>query len=211
MGLVVSVGMLGRSRNEPEYQDWLRGQLREINRVLAAHNLPPHDEPETLPPRGPYTNGGDLPYGWFHYLRRAVAYARQAPGEFRPVARGESPEEDKRLRKEYAIAVDSHIICHSDCEGFYVPVDFPSPLDDEEVRLCGGQLGSSVRALRELVQVAPLLGIPLRGGKLSANQASAIAAEQEGAHPLEIEGKVWLELFQAFGQSIARKSAVVFR
>jgi hypothetical protein len=153
---------------------------------------------------------GDIPYDWLRYLQRAIAYAMQAPKEFRPVSKGESPAADKYLRRELTVRMQSHIACHSDHEGFFVPVNFRSALYDEKERLCGAQLGSSIRGLQEMVQVAPLLDIPLRRRKLAKKHALVIAAEREEGHQFEKERKVWLELFQAFQNSVALGSVVVY-
>jgi hypothetical protein len=129
MGLAVSLGVLAcDSDADPDGVKWLRAGFRQVNQVLAAHGLPPHEEPECLPDI-PYR--GQLlgfPYSWLHYLRRAVAFARQAPEQFCPVAEGENPADDARIDRELSVVLDSHLICHSDCEGFYVPIDFPEPL-----------------------------------------------------------------------------------
>jgi len=107
--------------------------------------------------------------------------------------------------------MNSHFICHSGCEGFYVPIDFPEPLyDDLDGDLPGGILGSSQQALKEIMLAAPLLGIPLRGKKLSDKAAKDIANEPDGSHPYWIERKVWLTMFEAFRHSVEYKCAVIF-
>jgi hypothetical protein len=212
MGLAVSVGVLAVDPAvDPEWIVCLQGHFREVNRVLAAHGLPLHDEPERvrdIPYRGQPTS---FPYSWLHYLRRAVAFARQAPDEFCPVPKGENPADDERIDQELSVFMDSHLICHSDCEGFYVPVDFPDPLyDDRKGNLPGGILGSSQRALHEVCQAAQLLGIPLQHGTLSDEAAKVIAEEADGSNPYWIERKVWLTMFEAFRHSVEYKCAVVF-
>lgn len=211
MSLAVSVGVLAVDDADPEWIDHLRESFRQVNRVLAAHGLPLHEEPECLPDL-PYR--GQLlsfPYSWLHYLRRAVAFARQAPDQFCPVAEGVDPSADERLDDELSIFVGSHLICHSDCEGFYVPIDFPEPLyDDQERRLPGEILGSSQRALQEVRQAAPLLGIPLEGGNLSDEVAKNIAGEKDGSNPYWIERQVWLTMFEALRHSVEYKCAVAF-
>jgi hypothetical protein len=73
--------------NDSKAAELIRKGLREVNRILAAHGLPPHVEPESLPAascrpeltfdrglhRGLWLSG--MPYTWLHYLRRAVAIA----------------------------------------------------------------------------------------------------------------------------------------
>jgi hypothetical protein len=212
MSLAVSVGHLAfLLADDAEAAERFRGQLAEVNRLLAANGLPSHQEPETLPPRKRGVGRGSFPYSWVHYLRRALAYARQAPGELQPLGEDNEPGEDLRLDREYSRTPYSHLICHSDCDGYYVPIDFPQPLyAPRNSRLTGGILGSSHQALQELIQVAPLIDIKLKDGVLSHAQASAIAAEEEGTHPYWIERQVWLTLYEAMQESIARKSLVVF-
>jgi hypothetical protein len=199
MGLAISVGSLASALEaNSEVADWLCQAFREVNRVLAAHGLPPHIEPETFPAfagrrklsfdrglrRGLWLSG--MPYSWLHYLRRALAFARQAPGEFRPVKEGEEPWQDKRVDYELSAQMASHVICHSDVGGFYVPIDFPEPLYDDRDRehgVPGAIIGSSQRALQELTQVASLLDIPMQAGELSDKDAVALVQEAEGSHP----------------------------
>src|SRR5262245_11428519 len=96
-----------------------------------------------------------FPCSWLHYLRRAVAYARQAPDEFGPIPEGEDPTEVDLIDRELSEAT-SHFICHSDGEGYYVPIDFPEPLysEKEDEFAGGGILGSSQRALAEVLLAA---------------------------------------------------------
>lgn len=109
--------------------------------------------------------------------------------------------------------MDCHLICHSDSEGFYVPIDFPEPLyDEEEGRIPGGGiLGSSQRALQETIQAAPLIGIPLEDGHLSDEAAKCIAEEADQSHPYWIERQVWLTMYESFRQSVEYKCAVIFQ
>ena len=51
MGLVVSVGRLADLRaHDPEGAEMLAEEPRAVNRVLASNGLPPHTDPEALPP-----------------------------------------------------------------------------------------------------------------------------------------------------------------
>jgi hypothetical protein len=224
MGLAISVGTLAFAlHHDPEAAQWLREGFGEVNRVLDAHGLPRHAEPESFPDtvdrpglswdrgmrRGLWLSG--MPYSWLHYLRRAVAFARQTPGEFRPLGERDDPTADERLDYELSVVMDSHVICHSDCEGFYVPIDFPEPLyDDRDDGIPGGILGSSQRALAELVLTAPLLGIVLRDGELHDRDAIALGEEAEGSHRYWIERYARLYFSERLRQSIAWRSAVVF-
>jgi hypothetical protein len=105
--------------------------------------------------------------------------------------------------------MDSHLICHSDGGGFYVPIDFPEPLYDEpDGELGGGILGSSQAALRELLQVAPLIGIQMENKLLPDSTAEEINNEESG--PYLIERKVWLKLFERFRLSVQHRTLVAF-
>jgi hypothetical protein len=206
MGLTLSVGYLAwlKAEEDPEAVPWLREDLVHVNRVLRANDLPEHVEPEELPELRDRGLSG-FPYSWLHYLRRAVAYARQAPDEFGPLPEGQDASEDHRIGLED----DSHLICHSDCDGFYVPIDFPEPLLDDSDELAGGILGSSQRALAEVILAAPLLGIELQDGKPTKTDIDTIQ-EEDNTHPLWIERKVWLAMYEKFRLSIEHRTAVVF-
>src|SRR5262249_35857645 len=126
MGLSISVGALVFAlEHDPESADDLRRELAEVNRVLRANGLPEHHEPETLPPLQSRFRHVGQPYDWLHYLRRAVAHAILGKRTLKPAGRRREPSEDPAYDRVLCSS-DSHVVCHSDCEGFYVPVDFPS-------------------------------------------------------------------------------------
>jgi hypothetical protein len=211
MSLRISVGDLAFAiRHDPEAAEWLRDCFKEVNRVLVASNLPGHVEPESLPPITDRIGIGSISCSWLHHLRRAVAFARQAPEEFGSVRPGDDPGDDPRVEQEVLVTLTSHVICHADDDGFYVPLDFPEPVFDSEDRLPGAMLGSSQGALAELLQTAPLLEIPLQGGKLSDRTARQLDGEDLGDHPCVLERKAWLYLYERLRQSVELGSAVRF-
>jgi hypothetical protein len=57
---------------------------------------------------------------------------------------------------------------------------------------------------------APLLGIDLEDGKPTKMVVDVIRQEEDDAHPLWIERKVWLAMYEKFRLSIEHKTAVVF-
>jgi hypothetical protein len=213
VSLSVSVGSLAWcvANGYVEDAEIHREHVCEINRVLTANGLPPHVEPETVSDLEDRVRVLGMPYSWLHYLRRAVAFARQAPREFGSAPDDFDPATDPHLDHELFVAMDSHLICHSDCGGFYVPIDFPEPLyDDRDEGSIGGILGSTQQALRELLLTTPLLGIRVTDGVLSDEVAREIADEEDEAHPYWIERKVWLLLFERFRHSIQCKAVVSF-
>jgi hypothetical protein len=211
MGLSLSVGALAYYRiHDPEGAAHLRKAVASANRTLTANGLPRHIEPEDLPPIPERFDVGSLPYGWFDRLRRVVAYARNCPKKLKPLRKGKDASEDRWVVHELC-TLESHLICHSDCDGLYVPVDFDTPLYSEkgsDIAYMG--LGSSVAGLRELVQVAPLLDIELEDERLDEKLGRRICREKANTHPFEVERKTWLAFFEAFSQSIEYKSVVVF-
>jgi hypothetical protein len=211
MSLAVMVGVLAGDDQDADAVEFYRQAFREVNRLLAAHGLPSHTEPESLPLEKHRGQLLSFPYSWLHYLRRAVAFARQAPEQFCPVPEDWDPSIDPRIDDEISDS-KCHLICHSDTEGFYVPIDFPEPLyDDTDEKIPGGGIvGSSQRALQEAIEAAPLLGISLKNGQLSDEAANRIAEEQDESHPFWIERQVWLTMYEAFRESVADKCAVVF-
>src|SRR5262249_26330785 len=129
---------------------------------------------------------------------------------FRPVAKGEDPVADPLVDRELSVLMDSHLICHSDGDGFYVPIDFPEPLYDDRETGSIGPVGSSPQALEGLLQVAPPPEISLKKGVLSDREAERIATEDEKDHPLWIEHRAWLRLFERFRASVAHNAVVTF-
>ncbi|WP_254511124.1 hypothetical protein [Anatilimnocola floriformis] len=210
MSLAISIGVLTHGL-ESEAAEYDLQNFRKINRLLAAHELPLHDEPQTLPKfswRGELTS---FPYAWLPYLLRAVAFSRRAPAQFIPVQDGENPAKHPHLDAELYTFAESHLICHSRTEGYFVPIDFEFPLcDNHDEGLTGRVLGSSQRALAELIKTAPLLEITLQDKQLPDVIAQKIAQEPDESHPCWIERKVWFALYESFRTSVDYKCAVVY-
>ncbi|MGW4695949.1 hypothetical protein ACWEO1_26655 [Kitasatospora cineracea] len=158
MGLDVMVGALIGA--EEDTAEWFRAECAEITRVLAAEGLPGWREPESGPRFGDRIWG----YSGLHTLRRLAAHLAAGGQLPEPLADGERATDDPVLRAAYEDIPDDrpgpfdHLIHHSDCEGYYAPVDFAPVLADPE--LSGGLLGSSVRLLAELEALALALGLP---------------------------------------------------
>ena len=131
MGLAVCVGMLAELlEDDPESAEGFEEELAEVNRVLAAAGLPPHTEP-----RGPLeldsrASIDGFPYSFIHYLRRAYAHRVLSPDWMAtPLADDVDPTADPKIQA-LLDGCESHLLCHSDAEGFYVPVDFDEVLFD---------------------------------------------------------------------------------
>ena len=174
---------------------------------MVANGFEPHVEPEVLP-EWPYRGQTiGFPYSCIHYLRRAQAYF----GAGLTLVPAESvPSEDAVLLREYDRGpADSHLINHADHEGFYVPQHFDEVLvAEEEDAVRGTAVGSSFALLRELQQLAGIIGVELTDGQLSDDAARSLEQEQE--HPFATERMVWFTLYEAARQSIAQRSVITF-
>ena len=209
MGLALSSRLLADLLvNDVEGAEQLKTQIAVLNEVLAANGLPPHHEPEVDGAARPRAFCGGFPYSFLHYLRRAFARVREGQ-PLTPVAPGDDPLDDPVVESATDM-MDSHLLCHSDAEGFYVPVDFARILVDADDRVPGGLVGSTYRLMAELVEVAPALGIALVDGRLSDADAARLAAENDEQAPYWRERLVWLALYESARVSIANKSLLVF-
>ncbi|WP_459958967.1 hypothetical protein [Nocardia sp. IFM 10818] len=216
MGLAVATHVFADALQDtdyPEEVDELRDQLRAINDLLLHEGLSPHHEATTRGPATARDTLGSVPYSFVHYLRRAYARAHEYPDEpLTPVAEGEDPTEDEAV-DSLMYMFESHLLCHSDCEGYYVPVDFDEVLfPDEELGLPGGMVGSSDGLLRELEYVAPYLGITLVDDELSDAEIARIMAEHgdDDEHPFYRERETWLLFYEAARVSVANKTLITF-
>lgn len=211
MGLAVEVGMLADLiQSDPEGADWLRESFDSVNAVLVDNNLPPHHEPESLPPLDSRASIRGYPYSFLHYLRRVAAHVAEKPGwKAEPFPDASDPANDPLLAKHYSY-IKNHLLCHSDCEGFYLPILFEEVIGDDRLLGLGGILGSSLMLKKELVAMAPALGIQLENDHLSNAGAESINREVEADAPLWIEKAVWISLFEAARLSIEHQAAICF-
>jgi len=190
MGLAISVGMLDEDEAYREMFD-------ELAASLAQAGIAGYREPERVPDTM-RAHCDSFPYSFLHYLRRCYALLREG----KPITVAEDADDD--LVEELSIDSSSHLLCHSDAEGYYVPVDFDEPLfSDEE------SIGSSQRLLAELREVGPHIGVKLEAdGALSDAEAARLAGYDDG--PFWREITVWLTLHEACVASIAHGTAIVF-
>ena len=212
MGLAVEIGMLANLLdNDEEGAEWLRESLANVNAVLAELGLPTHSEPESLPPFDDRSIIGSFPYSFLHHLRRAYANWKQNPERIAtPCPEDQDPASDPAIDEESCM-LDSHLLCHSDCEGFYFPIDFTDVIVDgkDQNRIEGGLLGSSYRLHEELMAMAPCLGISNAEG-LSDTVVDEIRAAVETESELWIEKGVWLTLYEACRLSKQHGTAICY-
>ncbi len=209
MSLTTVVGYLATAGDDEDGKRWFLGQLEIMNRLLAAHGLPPHHEPENLPPLSSPQPWGEMGYSYLHRLRRVAAYRTLDSTYLATPFPEDARAADDPVIEQVGAKLDSHLLCHSDCEGFYLPIDFPKVLVEEH--LAGGYLGSSIYLKRELTLVAPALGVQLdAAGSLSGEEAERLYALTEEEDGLYREITAWLDLYDAARLSLAHGSAIVF-
>ena len=151
-----------------------------------------------------------FPYSFIHYLRRFYAKTVSQP-DWVPVAvaEGEDPASDPVVEDE-SMMFESHLLCHSDSEGFYLPVEFDEIVTDDNGRITGGLLCSSYKLLNKLIYIAPKLGIELLDSQLSDDEAERINQLAESEEGFYRELCVWIALYEAASLSVEHKTAISF-
>jgi hypothetical protein len=215
VGLAVNVGVLAYAvKHDPESAAWLRSSFVSINRHLALFRLPQHHEPEQLPHLQSRAKVTGYPNSCIHHLRRVYGKAIKSPHwEPAPVPAGQDAALDPVFRSSNLRISRAHLVCHSDVEGFYVPLDFNFVISGgPNDRPPGGPIGPSMKLMQELASVAPRLGIGMNNLSLGDAEAGRLNQEALGQiDPLWIEKMVWLSLFEAARLSIEYKTAVCFQ
>lgn len=218
MGLALGVGALVLfEQQDPGAAQKMREDLEYINTLLAAEGLPTHHEPEHFEGfaegERPRTRASlnSFPYSWLHYLRRFGAHIMRDPRWVPyPVEPGEDPADDRVLRQLYR-QLRSHLLCHSDSEGYYLPIDFNEIFFDPKHKIRGGALGSSIRLREELLLLTDALEIEVDAeGNLEDEYTKELAAQRPTGAPFAIERLVWLSLYEASRLSIEYKTAITF-
>jgi hypothetical protein len=218
MGLAINVGLLEYwlQEEDSEAAAEFRESMEKVNEVLAEKGLPQHQEPETIgmvKRQGVSVISG-FPYSCLHSLRRIYALAIDDEDWIpTPAPPGGSPE-DEDVIEEATYMLESHLLCHSDCDGYYLPIDFIDIVVDskEKNRIPGGILCSSYRLMEDLVFLAPKLGIDLSAGQLSDAEAKKVSVAQDpnSGDDFWNEKTAWLCLFEAARLSIEYKTAICF-
>lgn len=212
MGLTISTGILADFKdNEPEGYEAYKVIFDNINIILTENNVEPYQEPDAMETE-PLQFGG-FPYRFLHHLRRFLAHAWEnedndnwVPTPFSPE---EEPEGDAILEDHYSY-MSSHLLTHSDAEGFYLPIELPEVLfDTDENPVPGAMIGSSYSLLKELKSLTPHLGIGL-------DENNSITNVDELNTIIKNESDFWIEilvcvtLIDAAKFSINNHTAILF-
>ncbi len=233
MGLTISVGILEDLREaDSEGYNNFRAYFDDINQALAAEHLPAHHEPDQLGPHD-FVSLDMYGYSGLHYLRRLAArfnYEGKLPppgGEDSSqddvLARycKESTEEAPKSRFARIFGTKSrpgsfdfnHLIQHSDCEGFYLPMDFTEVLfPDPALKIPGGMIGSSIRLRDECRRIATLMSLPDNIDPESDELFEATEQQGTGAgwKRYGVEAFTCIRLLRACEASVRSGAALVF-
>jgi len=212
MGLAINIAFKAdMKQNDAEGYQWAKEMFATTNRFLESEGEGTWTEPEVCnPTTRPYV--GSFPYSFLHYLRRAYSYACEFP-DTKKAPSGELSSRDESIIDDASSMMSSHLLCHSDAEGLYVPVNFEDPLfDTDEMGVPGGgMLGSSQGLLKELREVAAFLEIELTEAGLPDHEAKRLYdISCEDGHEYFREYCVFLALWEAANASVKHNTAIVF-
>lgn len=213
MGLNVVVGLEDEAEDEDEYEH-VRADFAVIRELLDRSGAGQWPEPE-LNER--VLEGDMWGYSGLHTVRRVAVHLARNGALPDPLEEAHRATDDPLLAKAYAELAGepagpfAHLIFHSDCEGYYVPVDFDRVMVDDS--LSGRFLGSSLRLLEETRRIAGALGLPEDLDPDSEEVFDACDAETpaaEGWQRYGVESYVCLRLIHAAKHSIATGAAIAF-
>ncbi|MDI5971294.1 hypothetical protein POF50_018415 [Streptomyces sp. SL13] len=131
---------------------------------------------------------------------------------------GELGSDYQQLLEMFQSAAEqSHLVWHYDNAGAYLPLDFAAPVANDELLAGGGPLGSSHGLLRELLAVAPAIGIDPANPPAAPAPPERPTELEEPARPVPSDGSpftrerhVWLGLHAAVTRSLAQSSMIIF-
>ncbi|GAB2814105.1 hypothetical protein GCM10027176_18340 [Actinoallomurus bryophytorum] len=209
----MAVGIL--TEDDDEYADMVRADFTVIRELLDLAGAGPWDEPDLHVEDAAWFDMWG--YSGLHTVRRLAVHLAADASLPEPLLESRDATDDPLLKKAYAdlpgdpAGPFTHLIHHSDCEGYYVPVDFAQVIVDE--RLTGSYLGSSVRLLTETRRVAAALGLPEDLDPESdevAEAADAGTSAGDGWQRYGIESFVCLRLIHAAKHSVQTGAAIAF-
>ncbi|MGC0379523.1 hypothetical protein [Streptomyces sp. SAI-229] len=213
MGLNMIVGVLVDA--EDDHADMVRADFAAIGGLLERAGLPRWAEPD---PAGAKSEEFEAwGYSGLHTVRRLAVHLAAGGRLPEPLGEGSRAVDDPLLREVYETPPGDppgpfdHLVRHSDCGGYYVPVDFAHVIVDDEAP--GGCLGSSVRLLAETRRLAEALGLPEDLDPHSEEVFEAADAEEPAAKGWRrhgVESYVCLQLLRAAKASVATGAAIAF-
>ncbi|MET8755418.1 hypothetical protein ABZW32_35750 [Streptomyces sp. NPDC004667] len=214
MGLNVVVGALADAEDD-DYTEMVRADFAAIGELLERAGARQWTGPDLDEEEGAEFEAWG--YSGLHTLRRLAVHLAADGRLPEPLDRTQRATDDPLLRKVYeALPSDppgpfDHLVHHSDCEGYYVPVDFAHVIVDKKAP--GGYLGSSMRLLAETRRLAEALGLAEELDPDSEEVSDAVDAEDpaaEGWQRYRVESYVCLQLLRAAKISVSTGAAIAF-
>ncbi|MCP9994274.1 hypothetical protein LUX09_33555 [Streptomyces albogriseolus] len=214
MGLNMVVGVLIDAEDD-DYTEMVRADFVAIGELLERAGARPWAEPDLDEEEGAEFEVWG--YSGLHTVRRLAVHLAAGGRLPEPLDSSQRATDDPLLGEVYeALPSDppgpfDHLVHHSDCEGYYVPVDFAHVIVDDKAP--GGYLGSSVRLLEEARRLAEALGLPEDLDPHSEEVFEAADAEQlatEGWRRYGVESYVCLQLLHAAKLSVSTGAAIAF-
>lgn len=208
------VGVLIDAEDD-DYTEMVRADFVAIGELLERAGARPWAEPDLDEEEGAEFEVWG--YSGLHTVRRLAVHLAAGGRLPEPLDSSQRATDDPLLGEVYeALPSDppgpfDHLVHHSDCEGYYVPVDFAHVIVDDKAP--GGYLGSSVRLLEEARRLAEALGLPEDLDPHSEEVFEAADAEQlatEGWRRYGVESYVCLQLLHAAKLSVSTGAAIAF-
>lgn len=233
MGLCLSVGfMADLKENDPEGHENFKALMAKVNQALSSEGLRPHSEPESVSPAD-FISLDMFGYSGLHYLRRIAAYITFT-GKL-PLPGDNDSSKDPLVERYYTDSLEekdpkgllslfkkspkiksfdfNHLMHHSDCEGYYLPLEFTNVIfSDPELKIPGAMIGSSHRLLQECQRLAAALAIPHDMDSESDEllEAAQNQGEGEGWQRYGVESFTCVRLIHACEASIRSGAALVY-
>lgn len=235
MGLNIIVGYLDDLlKHDEEGASWHRQVLDDLNLVLVEAGEAPHHEPEAI--EGGSQSWESYGYSGLHHVRRLAAWLtinRCLP----PKCAYEEAADDAVLAQFYHNHEEylrrgfkkglfgflrrerppfSHLMLHSDAEGFYLPRVLTEVVFDQHAPQrdgIGGMVGSAQILLAECRELAQALSIPAGLDPESEEVYENVEAPPSNGEPwqcLPVETFVITRLIAACERSLETKALVVF-
>ncbi|MFI1311092.1 hypothetical protein ACH4TS_13115 [Streptomyces albidoflavus] len=214
MGLNIVVGALVDAEDD-DYTEMVRADFVAIGELLERAGARQWTEPDLDEEEGAEFEAWG--YSGLHTVRRLAVHLATDGRLPEPLDRTQRATDDPLLSKVYeALPSDppgpfDHLVHHSDCEGYYVPVDFAHVIVDK--RAPGGYLGSSLRLLAETRRLAEAFGLPEDLDPDSKEVSDAVDAQDpaaEGWQRYRVESYVCLQLLRAAKLSVSTGAAIAF-
>lgn len=203
----LSIGLVRQFSENFFLKNFIQGDFIYINEALQSHGLPLYTEPPAS-----VVKGVDFPevtwsYSTIHYLRYIAAKFIEDPTWIADESSSQKYKIPAKLRDKIYQERRSHLICHSDFDGYYVPIDFETVIFDQR---SGGWLGSSVRLRKELEELAEKLKIDL--GEYTPNLSRLLALREQELKEDILKHQKWtlLCLYNIATASVRYSSAIYF-